>query len=280
MTHPEELLAGYVDGTLSATGPGGRRDTSRRSATDAAERSHWPEEPATALRSLTEVPAPPGVALEGARGSDRGSARPPPAGPPRWYRFGGHRRGGRRRAVGVHARPAPHRQGDGSVPMPPHGKHAERGPEALASGAALRGGKRDRDPARELRRRLADRACRVVSRAQPVGRERGRGRAAPVRARVRARRRRPTRRSPASCSRLPTRAASSRPSSGRGSRARPPTWRCSREGPGAGQPADTVTVWVFATRRTARSSPSPPRSCSRDLSRSCTATARRTASRE
>jgi len=86
MTHPEELLAGYVDGALSATD---------RVAveTHLAACSRCSREVAlaggalTALRSLAEVPAPEGVAsnaLEEATG-----AQPAVGGTPRWYRFGG-----------------------------------------------------------------------------------------------------------------------------------------------------------------------------------------------
>ena len=86
MTHPEELLAGYVDGNLSNTD---------RAAVEShlAECGRCSREVAlaggarTALRSLTEVPAPQGVAskaLEEATG-----VRPAVGGTPRWYRFGG-----------------------------------------------------------------------------------------------------------------------------------------------------------------------------------------------
>ncbi len=86
MTHPEELLAGYVEGTLSAR---------ERVAVEAhlagcsrcsreVELAHGAR---TALRSLTEVPAPQGVAsraLEEASGT-----RLATGGAPRWYRFAG-----------------------------------------------------------------------------------------------------------------------------------------------------------------------------------------------
>jgi hypothetical protein len=86
MTHPEELLAGYVDGTLSATD---------RVAveTHLAECSRCSREVAlaggarTALRSLPEVPAPQGVASKALEEST--GARPKLGGTPRWYRFGG-----------------------------------------------------------------------------------------------------------------------------------------------------------------------------------------------
>jgi hypothetical protein len=88
MTHPEELLAGYVDGTLSA------KDRAVVKA-HLAECARCSQETAlaadarSALRSLAEVPAPPGVAskaLEEA-GAVRRSAGGD--GTPRWYRVGG-----------------------------------------------------------------------------------------------------------------------------------------------------------------------------------------------
>ncbi len=87
MTHPEELLAGYVDGTLSVeeraaveTHIAGCATCSRETALATGARS--------ALRSLAEMPAPPDVArraLEEA-GVVRRSAG---GGTPRWYRVGG-----------------------------------------------------------------------------------------------------------------------------------------------------------------------------------------------
>jgi hypothetical protein len=88
MTHPEELLAGYVDGTLSA------KD---RAAVDphVAECARCSREVTlaagarSALRSLVEEPAPPGVgslALEEAGAVRRSAAA---GGAPRWYRVGG-----------------------------------------------------------------------------------------------------------------------------------------------------------------------------------------------
>jgi hypothetical protein len=88
MTHPEELLAGYVDGTLSAK---------ERAAVEShvAECPRCSRETAlatgarSALRSLPEVPAPPGVAtraLDEARGVRHLDVA---VGAPRWYRVGG-----------------------------------------------------------------------------------------------------------------------------------------------------------------------------------------------
>lgn len=88
MTHPEELLAGYVDGTLSSQERGavdshvaGCARCSREIALASGARS--------ALRSLPEVPAPADIgsrAIEEATG--RGAAAGT-AGTPRWYRVGG-----------------------------------------------------------------------------------------------------------------------------------------------------------------------------------------------
>ncbi len=88
MTHPEELLAGYVDGSLSAN-ERAVVDTHlaecarcRREVTLAASAR-------SALASLAEVPAPSGV---GARAlQEAGPALPSrqSGGPPRWYRIAG-----------------------------------------------------------------------------------------------------------------------------------------------------------------------------------------------
>lgn len=88
MTHPEELLAGYVDGSLS---PGeqaavdvhisGCARCGRETALAARARS--------ALRSVNEVPAPSGVAtraLEEAVSARRSGVNDDA---PRWYRVGG-----------------------------------------------------------------------------------------------------------------------------------------------------------------------------------------------
>ena len=86
MTHPEEFLAGYVDGTLP---PADRVDVETHLA--GCSRCSREVELAggarAALRSLTEAPVPLGVAskaLEEATG-----ARPAVGGTPRWYRLGG-----------------------------------------------------------------------------------------------------------------------------------------------------------------------------------------------
>ena len=242
MTHPEELLAGYVDGTLSA------KD---RVAVEShlAECSRCSREVAlaggarTALRSLTEVPAPQGVAskaLEEATGARPHRRRDAPLVPVR-----GHRRGGRRRTVGVHAGPAPHRQRR----RLPYRCGAREGPERdrrCTRGSSSGGGKRDRDPTRELRRRLADRVDLVVSERIP-GSERGRGRhGAGPRPRS-ARRPRPTRRSPASSKSAPDQGGELQTLIRARFKGTPAYLAVFTEGPGAGQPADTVTVWVLAT---------------------------------
>jgi hypothetical protein len=87
MTHPEDLLAGYVDGALSAR---------ERVAVDAhlagCDRCTREASLATrardALNALEEAPAPSGVADRAL--AEAGLERPPAtAGPPRWYRIAG-----------------------------------------------------------------------------------------------------------------------------------------------------------------------------------------------
>jgi hypothetical protein len=87
MTHPEELLAGYVDGTLS---PKERRavDSHVADCSRCSREISLAAGARSALRSLMEVPAPPGIAtraLEEAGGARRSAA----SGTPRWYRIGG-----------------------------------------------------------------------------------------------------------------------------------------------------------------------------------------------
>jgi hypothetical protein len=87
MTHPEELLAGYVDGTLSAK----ERvavDTHVAECPRCSREIVLAADARSALRSLAEVPAPPGVASRAVEeaGSDGRSAA---GGTPRWYRLGG-----------------------------------------------------------------------------------------------------------------------------------------------------------------------------------------------
>jgi hypothetical protein len=88
MTHPEELLAGYVDGTLSAQ---------ERAAVEAhiagcarcGREIGLATSARSALRSLEEVPAPEDIgslAIQEASGS---RAAPAAEGTPRWYRVGG-----------------------------------------------------------------------------------------------------------------------------------------------------------------------------------------------
>ena len=241
MTHPEELLAGYVDGTLSA------KDRVAVEAHLAAcsrcsrevELARWSPDGAAVADG---GPGPSGCRLEGPRGSDRGPARgrrDPPLVPVR-----GHRRGGRRRTVGVHAGPAPHRQRRRNH-VRSLAREGPGGGRGRSRGSSAGGGERDRDPPRELRRRLVDRLDLVVSEPNPGASGAGAA-AAPVAPAFGTQAQTDEALACMRRSRLPIKAASSRPSSGRDSRARPPTWRCSSEGPGAGQPADTVTVWVFA----------------------------------
>jgi predicted anti-sigma-YlaC factor YlaD len=88
MTHPEELLAGHVDGTLPAV---------ERAAVDShlAECARCRQEVAlaasarSALGSLAEVPAPSGVAARALQ--EAGAVQPhgQAGGIPRWYRIAG-----------------------------------------------------------------------------------------------------------------------------------------------------------------------------------------------
>jgi anti-sigma factor RsiW len=87
MTHPEELLAGYVDGTLSAQDRAaveahvaGCARCSREIGLATSARS--------ALRSLEEVPAPAGIGSLAIQEAS-GSSAAPAEGTPRWYRVGG-----------------------------------------------------------------------------------------------------------------------------------------------------------------------------------------------
>ena len=87
MTHPEELLAGYVDGTLSVK-ERGAVDTHVAGCPRCSRELALAADARSALRSLAEVPAPPGVAslaLEEAGVV----GRPAAGGAPRWYRVGG-----------------------------------------------------------------------------------------------------------------------------------------------------------------------------------------------
>jgi hypothetical protein len=87
MTHPEELLAGYVDGTLSARDRAavelhlaGCAKCSREIAMASSARS--------ALRALDEVPAPEDIGSQAIQEA-AGRAAPAADGTPRWYRVGG-----------------------------------------------------------------------------------------------------------------------------------------------------------------------------------------------
>ncbi|MGZ5295764.1 MAG: anti-sigma factor family protein [Actinomycetota bacterium] len=88
MTHPEELLAGYVDGTLSAE---------QRAAVDAhvagCARCSWETALAagarSALRSLPELPAPSDAATRALEEAGAARRSAGDGGTPRWYRVGG-----------------------------------------------------------------------------------------------------------------------------------------------------------------------------------------------
>ena len=88
MTHPEELLAGYVDGTLSAqeravveTHVAGCSKCSREIAMASSARS--------ALRGLDDVPAPEDIGSLAIQEASGHRGAPGVGGTPRWYRVGG-----------------------------------------------------------------------------------------------------------------------------------------------------------------------------------------------
>jgi anti-sigma factor RsiW len=88
MTHPEELLAGYVDGALSAKDQAAV-DTHVAECVKCSREVALASGARSALRSLAEVSAPPGVAsrsLQEAGGARRVTGS---GGTPRWYRVGG-----------------------------------------------------------------------------------------------------------------------------------------------------------------------------------------------
>lgn len=88
MTHPEELLAGYVDGTLSAqeravveTHVAGCSKCSREIAMASSAR--------LALRGLDDVPAPEDIGSLAIQEASGHRGAPGVGGTPRWYRVGG-----------------------------------------------------------------------------------------------------------------------------------------------------------------------------------------------
>ena len=106
MTHPEELLAGYVDGTLSS------QERARRRCARGRVREVQPGGRARRRRPIgpqvarPEVPAPADIGSRAIRGSDgRGSGRRH-RGTASLVPRRRHRRGRRRRAPGLHAGPA------------------------------------------------------------------------------------------------------------------------------------------------------------------------------
>ncbi len=259
MTHPEELLAGYVDGTLSAqeraaveAHVAGCARCSREIGLATSARS--------ALRSLEEVPAPADIGSLAIREASGGRAAPAAEGTPRWYRVGG--------IVGAVAA--------GllvfTLVLPHVGQSDDSGGDdqrALsACGTRHRGrqavrGLGHRDPARELRQLVADRAGLFVRR--PRTRPQGARRWA----------RRPPRRRPrqerqaqigqgTGVHRAVRPRRDGRPpsaSSGHGSRGRPRTWRSSRKGP-ARDSRPTGPSSGSSRPTTAGSSRPPSPSCS------------------
>ncbi len=241
MTHPEELLAGYVDGTLSATDR-----VAVESHLAACSRCSREVELAdgarTALRSMPEVPAPPEVAsraLEEATG-----ARPAVGGTPRWYRFGGIAAAV---AAGllVFTLVLPHiGNGSGTASDASHGK------EQGAAGGAREAAALAPASAIEIRHVNFDDASLTAltsSYRSPTPGASGVGTAtAPVA---------PVFGSQAQTNKALACIVKSAPNQGGDLqtliRARfkgtPAYVAVFTEGPGAGQPADTVTLWVLAT---------------------------------
>jgi hypothetical protein len=88
MTHPEELLAGYVDGTLSAKEQAAI-DAHLAGCARCTRETALAEGARSALRSLAEEPAPAGVASRAL--VEAGDVRHSVVahGTPRWYRIGG-----------------------------------------------------------------------------------------------------------------------------------------------------------------------------------------------
>jgi hypothetical protein len=88
MTHPEEHLAGYVDASLS---PHERRIVDAHLLDCARCRGDVAIAAGAraALRSLEEVPAPPGVAASALQEAGAAKRTSPSSGPPAWYRIAG-----------------------------------------------------------------------------------------------------------------------------------------------------------------------------------------------
>ena len=243
MTHPEELLAGYVDGTLSAK---------ERAAVEAhiAECGRCSREAAlaadarSALRSLAEVPAPSGVAsraLQEAAGARRSAGE---GGTPRWYRIGGIVAAAAA-ALLVFTLVLPHiGQGQGSGADIAGGKETgaarDGGPAALSAAHVIEIRHVDLDDA-SLAALVAS-SQTDTSAGGAVGAEASQ--AAPVFG---------TQEQTDKALACVVRSAPDEHGDLQSLiRARfkgtPAYLAVFAEGPGAGQPADAVTVWVFATR--------------------------------
>jgi hypothetical protein len=241
MTHPEELLAGYVDGTLSAKD----RVAVEAHLAECGRCSREVELAAgarTALRSLPEVPAPQGVAstaLEEATG-----ARPAVVGTPRWYRFAGVAAAV---AAGllVFTLVLPHIGNGGGATS-----EASQGKDQGAAGGAREGAALAAASAIEIRHVNFDDASLTAltsSYRSPTPGASGVGTAtAPVA---------PVFGTQAQTNKALACLVKSAPDQGGELQAlirarfkgTPAYLAVFTEGPGAGQPADTVTVWVFGT---------------------------------
>jgi hypothetical protein len=87
MTHPEELLAGYVDGDLPARDRAAV-DTHLAACSRCRGEVSLARSARSALGALPDVPAPDGIAARAIEES-RGTAAAPGGGTPRWYRVAG-----------------------------------------------------------------------------------------------------------------------------------------------------------------------------------------------
>ena len=254
MTHPEELLAGYVDGTLSASGAGRRRRAYR------LVRAVPPGGDARGQRPVCAWIADRGSGSVGRRRP--GASRKPPAhaqrqavGTPRWYRFGGIAAAVAAallvsRSPSRTSEPAPTRPAAREAPS--EGRAARR---SAPNGPSLA-----RRRSRSNRRTSTTPLCPTSS-ASYARQDAGRS-AAPTRVPLRAPRVQWNTRTDRQGARMPREVG---PERGRATpsliRARfqgtPAYLAVFLEGPGAGQPADTVTCGS-SPRRTAGSSPSRP----------------------
>jgi anti-sigma factor RsiW len=243
MTHPEELLAGYVDGTLSAKEQAAV-DTHVAECPRCSREVMLAAGARSALGSLVEVPAPPGIAskaLEEA-GAVRRSAG---GGTPRWYRVGGIVAAA---AAGllVLTLVLPHiGQSEDSGSVASQGKEGSSARDAGSQAAALAA-----PPVIEIRHVNYDNASLTGLTASYQSDTSGGGAASGVQAPVASEFGSQAQTDKALA--CVVKSAPDQPGELQSLiRARfqgtPAYLAVFLEGPGAGQPADAVTVWVFAT---------------------------------